>query len=129
MLQRFVVLDEHDDPPVEVRAPVADSQRRQGRTVWRAARGGRGTRRNPRPSQRRGPGVGQVVLAEAKLPPQPPEQGLIEEHEPGEAGEVPGQGVAALDVRPLVRQAEPELLGSPPSQSARGSRITGRAQV
>ena len=91
-LQRFVVLHEHDDPPVEVRATVADPQRGDGRggpadpreadeergVVLGRARGG-------------GPGVGQVILAEAKLPPQPPEQGLIEEDEPGQAGEVPGQ--------------------------------------
>ena len=57
MLQRFVVLDEHDDPPVEVRAPVADPQRRQGRSrTGGPARGGRGTRRSLRPSQRRRPG-------------------------------------------------------------------------
>ena len=56
-IQRFVVLDQHDDPPVEVRAAVADSQRGDGRgRTCGPARGGRGTRRNPRPSPRRRPG-------------------------------------------------------------------------
>ena len=32
VLQRSAIVDQHGDSPVEVRAPVADSQRRQGRS-------------------------------------------------------------------------------------------------
>ena len=115
-----MVLHEHHDPPGQVRAPVADPQRRQRRAgaadpreadevrgvVLGRARGG-------------GPGVGEVVLAEAELPPQPPEQGLVEEDEPRQAGEVPRPGVAPLDVRPLVRQDVPEGPGLAPGAERR----------
>ena len=77
----------------------------------------------------RGPGVGEVILAEVKLTPQPPEQGLIKEDESRQAREVPHPGVAPLDVRPLVRQDVPKGPGSLPSQSVDGSRITGRTQA
>ena len=76
MLQWLMVLDEHGDSPVKVRAPVADPQRRQGRNgltrppeadeVRRIVLGRR---------QHRGPIVGQVVLTQLQLASQPPEQG------------------------------------------------------
>ena len=49
-------------------------------------------------------GVGQIVLAEAELPPQPPEQRLVEEENLSERDQVPPPDVAALDVGPLVSQ-------------------------
>ena len=77
---------------------------------------------------RRGAVVGQVVLAQTELSPQPPEQRLIEQQGAGEGEEVPGPGVAPLDVRPLVRQGISQRSSSPVQRPA-GRRITGRAQV
>ena len=105
-----MILDEHRDSPVEVRPPVTDSQGRQRRdAAVRPSEADQVHRIILHRIEASGPVVGQVVLAEPELPPEPPEQRLIEEHEPGDRREGPGAGVAALDVRPLVRQAEPQF--------------------
>ena len=111
MLQRFTVLHEHDDPPMQVRSPVADAQRRQ----WGPGHAASGQSDEIRGiifgrPQRGGPVVGQEILAEPELPPEPPEQRLVEQHEPGQGDQVPGPVVAPLDVRPLVAEGVEQLL-------------------
>jgi hypothetical protein len=49
----------------------------------------------------------------ADLPTQPPKQGLAKRYELSESGELPAPEVAALDVRPLMRQAESQPGRSP----------------
>ena len=44
----------------------------------------------------------------------------MEKHEPSDGREVPGAGVPALDMRPLVRRAESRLLGISPDAERPG---------
>ena len=110
------ILDQHDDPPVEVGAPVADAQR--GRGDGEAAAGqGHEVRRVVfgLGGLLGGAGVGQVILAEAELAAQPPEQGLVEEEEAGEGRQIPAADIAALGVRPFVGEtvAQGRSIGGP----------------
>ena len=73
-VQRFVLLYEHDDSPVEVRAPVTDPERRNdGAEPARPREANEKRGVVFRRAHRCGSGVGEVVLAEAELTPQPPE--------------------------------------------------------
>jgi hypothetical protein len=120
-LQRSAGGDEHEDPPVQVGAAVADPQgERHGGAEPAAGQADEvsgvvlGHAR-----LLGGAGVGEVVLAQPQLAPEPPEQRLVEEQEPGQARQVPAEQVAALDVRPLVCQAVTQ--GGPVAGAAQGA--------
>ncbi len=107
LLDRFAVFDQHVDSPRKIRGLIVDSHRRQRGTGWsdaEASEPDEASRVILGRADRRGPVVGQVILAETELPPQPPVKRLVEQDQSGEGREVPRPGVAVLDVRPLVRQ-------------------------
>ena len=54
--------------------------------------------------------VGHKILAEAKLPPQPPEERLIKEQHPSQPGQKPCAEIMTIDVCPFVGKAPPQRL-------------------
>jgi hypothetical protein len=54
--------------------------------------------------------VGHEVLAEAKLPPQPPQKRLIEKQHPSQPGQKPCAKIVLIDVGPFMSEAPSQRL-------------------
>ena len=54
--------------------------------------------------------IGHEILAEAKLPPQPPQERLIKEQHPSQPGQKPRPEIMTIDMCPFVSKAPPQRL-------------------